>query len=293
MRSAYYFITWALIVKYLLLDSSVVLAKGELSPAEAQFEGVSIDQRLGNPVPLDARFRDETGRLVALGQFFDGRRPVILTLVYYKCPMLCTLVLNDTLRAIRAMSGLSLGPDYRIVTVSFDPREGPDLAALKKQHYISEFCRGLRVNRTSADSNWHFLTGNESTIRELTQSVGFHYRWDAKYGQYAHASGIIVLTPHGKIARYFFGIGYEPNDLRLSLAEASDNKIGGLTEKFLLFCFHYDPNRGKYSLAILNAVQIGGVTIIVALGILIWALSRSNRQRQMKFAVSSTNCKLE
>lgn len=248
-------------------------------PPNNQLEGVRLDQRLDESIPLDATFMDEQGDEVQLSKFFDGRRPVILTLVYFKCPMLCTLVLNDTLRAIRAMSGPELGPDYQIVTVSFNPREGPDLAAPKKDHYVTEYCRGLHFKRTDAESGWHFLTGTQASIHQLTEAVGFHYRWDEKFQQYAHPSGIIVLTPDGKIARYFFGIGYEPNDLRLSLVEASNNQIGGLTEQILLGCFHYDASKGKYSFAVMNAIKVGGVLILLALGVLMRAMTRHNRRK--------------
>ncbi|HRX85572.1 MAG TPA: SCO family protein [Phycisphaerae bacterium] len=264
-------------------------ANADGPPLDNQLKGVRLDQNLDAPLPLDAVFRDEHGAEVHLGDYFDGKRPVILTLVYFKCPMLCTLVLNDTLRSIRAMSGLQLGDDFQIVTVSFNPREGPELAAEKKGHYVTEYCRGLHHDRAKVEASWHFLTGEEASIRKLTEAAGFHYRWDVKFQQYAHPSGIIVVTPDGKIARYFFGIGYEPNDLRLTLVEASKNKIGGLVDQFLLGCFHYDPTRGKYSLSILNALKLGGVLILVVMGGMLGVMSRHNRRKRAALAAAGAS----
>jgi protein SCO1/2 len=236
-----------------------------------QLQGVRIDQKLGEPVPLDLTFRDERGVTVRLGEYF-GRRPVILVLAYYRCPMLCTQVLNGLVHALWEV-GLEMGADFEVVTVSFDPRETPELAAAKKKAYLK------RYRQPGGEEGWHFLTGEEPAIRRLTEAVGFHYRYDAANDQFAHASGIMVLTPRGKIARYFYGINYSPRDLRLGLVEASDNKIGSLADQFLLACFHYDPTTGKYGLAVMNLVRLGGVLTLLALGVFYVVQWRRSRRK--------------
>lgn len=232
-------------------------------------DSVGIDQKIGDTIPLDTVFRDESGREVKLGSLI-GRRPIILTLVYYKCPMLCTLVLNDLVRTLRPME-MSIGKDFDVLTVSFDPTETPELSNAKKKQYLREY------NRDGAQANWHFLTGSQESIQKLTQAVGFHYTWDEKAQQFAHASGIIILTPQGKIARYFFGIQYAPQDVRLSLVEASNNRVGSITDQILLYCFHYDPATGRYGIIVTRALHIGGVITILALGVLLLLLFRHER----------------
>jgi cytochrome c oxidase subunit II len=218
---------------------------------------VGIDQRLNQQVPLDLTFNDETGKAVKLGEFF-GSKPVVLSLVYYDCPMLCTQVLNGLLGSMKALS-FTAGDQYTAVTVSFDPREKPELAASKKQLYVARYAR------SGAASGWHFLTGDEAPIKALTEAVGFHYAWDASTNQFAHASGIIVLTPDGRISRYFYGIDYAPRDLRLGLVEAGAGKIGSTVDQILLFCYHYDPATGKYGLIIMRLLRAGAVLTLVAL----------------------------
>jgi len=213
------------------------------------------------------------GQPVRLGELV-GQRPIILTLVYYKCPMLCTLVLNDLVRTLRPME-MSIGKDFDVLTVSFDPTETAELSNAKKKQYLREY------GRDGAEANWHFLTGDQASIQKLTQAVGFHYTWDEKAQQYAHASGIIILTPQGKIARYFFGIQYAPQDVRLSLVEASGNKVGSVTDQILLYCFHYDPTTGKYGFIVTRALHIGGVLTVLALGVLLLLLFRHERHAAM------------
>jgi protein SCO1/2 len=175
--------------------------------------------------------------------------------------MLCTLVLNDLTHALVSMpSTMSVGDQFDVITVSFDPRETPELAAAKKRQYLHEY------RRAGGERGWHFLTGNDESIRKLTDAVGFHYAWDAQYSQYAHASGIIVLTPQGRIARYFYGIDYRSKDLRLALTEASQGTISSPVERVLLYCFHYDPATGKYGFAIVNALRAGGILTLAAIG---------------------------
>ncbi len=232
---------------------------------------VGIDQKLNEQAPLDIPFRDEAGKTVQLRQYF-GRQPVILALVYYDCPMLCTLVLNGLVRSLRA---ISLNPDqhFQIVTVSFDPRETPALAMAKKQQYIKSY------RRPGAEQGWHFLTGEQASIERLTKAVGFRYSFDPKSQQFAHASGIMVLTPEGRLARYFYGLEYSARDLRLALIEASANKIGTPADQVLLFCFHYDPATAKYSLAIMNALRAAGAATALALGGFMFVMFRRDRRR--------------
>ena len=219
---------------------------------------VGIDQRLNQQLPLDLVFRDEAGRAVPLRTYFR-RRPVILTLVYYECPMLCNQVLNGLVSALRVLK-FDAGREFDIVTVSFNPSETPALAAEKKQNYLA------RYKRPGAAAGWHFLTGEPAAIAELTRVVGFRYAYDPATRQFAHASAIIVLTPDGRIARYFYGIEYAPKDLRLGLVEASQGKIGNLADQVLLYCFHYDPATGKYGAIAMNIMRIGAVLTVLLLG---------------------------
>jgi protein SCO1/2 len=231
---------------------------------------VGIDQKLGALVPADLVFRDEAGRDVRLGDYF-GKRPMVLVLVYFQCPMLCTMVLNDVLRTIRAMEE-NLGSDFDILTVSFDPADTPQAARLKKESYLAQY------DRPGDEGGWNFLVGGQQSITALTRAVGFRYVWDPKFKMFAHASGIMVLTPQGKISRYFYGIDYAPQDLRLALLEAAGGKTGSLADEVLLFCFHYDPATGKYGWAINRALKIGGALTVLILGSSILMLLRRDRQ---------------
>jgi protein SCO1/2 len=240
------------------------------SAAPAALRDVGIDQRLNEPVPLDLTFRDEAGQPVTLGSLFRGK-PVILSLVYYRCPMLCTLVLNGLLRAMRALP-FDAGQEFDVITVSFDPTDTPALAAQKKATY------GEQYRRPSAADGWHFLTGDAAAIEQLTRSVGFRYRSDPEHQQFAHAAGIEVLTPKGIIARYFFGVEFAPRDLKFGLMEAAENRIGSPIDQLLLFCYHYDPSTGRYSSAVLTVIRAGGVLTLLALaGFVVWAVRRDRR----------------
>ena len=232
--------------------------------------GVGFDQRLDEQVPLDLMFSDETGSTVRLGDYFGGK-PVILVLAYYKCPRLCTEVLNGLVRALMDVP-FDAGNQFAVLTVSFDPRETPVLAAAKKKTYLE------RYGRPGAAAGWHFLTGDEPSIKRLTEAVGFRYVYDPKFDQFAHASGIMVLTPRGKIARYFYDIRYSPLDLRLSLVEASENKIGSPVDQVLLFCFHYDPAEGKYGAVVMNFVRLGGGVTLLAVGMFLTVMWRRERR---------------
>jgi len=227
---------------------------------------IGIDQKLDAQVPLDLSFRNEQGKFVPLRQFF-GKRPVVLTLVYYQCPMLCTFVLNGVLNSAKNMS-LEIGKDFDVVTVSIDPTETAALAEAKHTMYAGLY------ERKGAIAGWHFLTGEEATIRQLANSVGFRYVYDKASSQYAHASGIMVLTPGGRVSRYFYGITYMPRDVRLALVEASDGKIGTPVDQILLTCFRYDPTTGKYGLIISRVVRAAGIVTVLAIGGLVLVLRR-------------------
>ena len=235
---------------------------------------VSIEQRLGKDLPLDAAFRDETGRIVRLGDYFDGK-PVVLVLAYYNCPMLCTQVLNGLLSAMRVLS-FDAGREYDVVTVSFDPRDDPSDARAKKEPYVS------RYGRPGAARGWHFLTGRKASIDALTEAVGFRYAWDPKIGQFAHASAVYVATPEGKLSRYLFGIEYAPRDLRLALVEASRGKIGTAVDQLLLYCYHYDPAAGRYSAVVMNIVRLAGVAAVLLLSTFLAVMWRRDRRRDAR-----------
>lgn len=221
-------------------------------------EKVGIEQRLGQPLPLEARFRDEIGRDVKLGDYFH-KRPVVLALVYYDCPMLCTQVLNGLTSALGVLK-FNAGQEFDVVAVSFDPRETPRLAGEKKQVYLD------RYKRPGADQGFHFLTGSPESIKELTEAAGFHYVWDDKTSQFAHSSAIMLVTPEGKLYQYYYGIEYSPKDLRLGMIEASKEKIGTVVDQLILYCYHYDPTTGKYGAVIMNLVRMGGVLTVLLLG---------------------------
>jgi len=230
-------------------------------------QNVGIDQRLNEQLPLDAVFRDETGREVKLGDYFKSGKPVVLSLVYYDCPMLCTQVLNGEVESFRNVP-FTLGKDYEAVSVSFDPREKPELAAEKKQLYAMEY------KRPGVADGWHFLTGDAASIKRLTDAVGFRYIYDEGTKQFAHASAIYVATPEGKLSRYLYGISFPPKQMRFSLIEAAAGKIGSPINQLLFYCYHYDPTTGKYGVAVLNVMRAGGVLTMLSLLALILLLRR-------------------
>jgi protein SCO1/2 len=248
------------------------------NPRPADLRGAGITQRLGEQVPLDLPFRDETGRPVQLRDLFDGK-PVILVLAYYRCPKLCNQVLNGLVDGLKDVSDLRIGDQLTVLTVSFDSKEDPELAAAKKKTYLDQY------GGSDAASGWHFLTGKEESIQPLADAVGFRFAWDAERMQYIHASGIMILTPQGKVARYLFGIRYDPRDLRFSLIEASGNKIGSpVDQALLLFCYSYDPVTGTYKVMALNLVRLGGVVMVVVLVTCLLVAWRRERRRQLSFS---------
>jgi protein SCO1 len=228
---------------------------------------VSIDQKLDAQVPMDLVFRDEHGKPVMLGEYFTPGKPVVLSMVYFTCPMLCTEELNGLDRVLKQIP-MSIGKDFQVVTVSIDPTDKPIMADAKQQLYTGMY------GRPGAAAGWHFLTGQDTQIKALADSVGYHYAYDPQTEEFAHAALIMVLTGTGKISRYFYGVNYSPRDVRFGLEDASDGKIGPKVDQMLLFCYHYDPNTGKYGLVISRAIQVGGALTLLGLGTLIFFLSR-------------------
>ena len=251
---------------------SRTMQDANLKPAlPGALQGVGIDQRLDRQLPLDLMFKDEAGRDVALSSFFRTGKPVVLALVYYRCPMLCTQILSGLGSSLKAMT-LNPGQDFEVVSVSFDPGDTPETAAARKQTYLK------RYNRPNTANGFHFLTGTEESIKALTSAVGFRYRYDAATDQFAHASGIMIATPEGRLSRYFYGVEYAPRDVRLGLVEASANKIGSPVDQVLLFCFHYDPATGKYGAVAINLLRISGAAFVLIGGaFLLVMLKREKR----------------
>lgn len=233
-----------------------------------------FDQRLGESLPFDARFLDETGKSVTLGDYFDGR-PVVLVPVYFKCPMLCKLVMNEVAQSFADVP-LTPGKDFQVVVFSFDKSDTPALAAEKKAEALR------RYSRPDTEAGWHFLTGTEAEILKLSEAIGFRFKWDERTGEFAHASGLVVATPEGKLSRYFYGFDYPAKTLRLTLVEASEEKIGSLTDHVLLFCFKYDPTTGKYSAITMNLVRLCGALTVVSLALYIGFALRRDRMRSQR-----------
>jgi protein SCO1/2 len=241
-----------------------------------RLENVGIEQHLDAQVPPDLTFRNETGKTVKLGDYF-GRKPLILNLVYYNCTMLCGEALAGLSSAMRLVK-FDVGNEFDVVTVSFDPRETPEMAAAKKKDYVG------RYGRANAAAGWHFLTGQPDSINALTKVVGFQYQYDAKSNQYAHATAIMVLTPQGRISRYFYGVDFPPKDLRMGLVEASQGKIGNAVDAVLLYCYHYDPETGKYGAMVANILRLAAAVTILVMGIflfILWRLDRSVPRRTL------------
>jgi protein SCO1 len=269
MRSNTFFITAAFIAGAATVASAQQFGL-PAAAVPAMVQGVGIDQNLNAQVPLELTFRDETGQSVRLGQYFR-EKPVVLALVYYECPGLCDLILNG-LSHVMQQTSLNIGSDYQVVTVSFNPKETWQLATAKKANYIEKY------NRAGAKEGWHFLTGDQASIKTLADTVGFHYNYDPISKQFAHASAIMVLTPEGKIARYFYGIEYKPRDFRLGLVEASANKIGTPADQVLLFCYHYDPTTGKYGVMITQVTRALGTATVLLLGGFVFIMLRKERR---------------
>lgn len=236
---------------------------------------IGIEQKLGAQLPLDAEFKDESGRTVKLGEFFNKGRPVVLAFVYYECPMLCNEVLNGLTGTLKGIS-FDAGKDFDVVAISFDARENdkPDLARNKKESYMT------RYGRSGTEKGWHFLTGSEGSIKAATDAAGFGFKWDEKSNQFAHAGGIMITTPDGRLARYFYGIDYAPKDVKFGIMESAENKVGSAAEQLMLYCYHYDPATGKYGLAILRVMRIGAVLTLLGMGAMGLVFWRRNKVKK-------------
>jgi protein SCO1/2 len=255
----------------LFLSAASAFGQGLNSPPPATakppgLEHVGIEQRLNAQLPLDLSFRDESGKTVRLGDYF-GKKPVILNFVYYRCPMLCPELLIGLESALKVVK-FDAGKEFEVVTVSFDPHDTPEVAAAKKADILS------RYKRPGAETGWHFLTGSQESIAALTNAAGFDYQFDPKTGQFAHSTAIMVVTPTGKLAQYYYGVDFPPNDLRLALIQASSNKIGTLTDAVILYCFHYDPVAGRYSAVISRIIKLSGGLTILLIGTVLLVLFR-------------------
>ena len=265
-----------MVMPAMVLTGSMLQAQPGM-PSPNVFDEVGIDQRLNREIPLDLEFRAENGETVKLAQYF-GDKPVIISLVYYNCPMLCTQVLNGMVETFRIIN-FTAGEEFEVVTVSIDPTESAALAAEKKEGYI------LQYDRPQAESGWHFLTGDQESITRLAAAVGFRYVYDESTKQFAHASGIMVATPEGRIARYLYGIEYVAKDLTFSLMEASKNRIGSPVEQLLLLCYHYDPSTGRYGLFVTNLLRGGGILMVILIGG--YMITNFLRDRRVRTQVSA------
>ena len=251
------------------IAARTVDAKSE-SRADGVLAGIDVQQKLGAELPLDAAFRDESGRDVSLGEVVGGK-PFALIPVYYECPMLCSLVTEGFVKALRPL-GFVPGKEFEVVFLSFDPKEAPELAAKRKAAALDAY------GNAASSAGWHFLTGSESEIRRVTETIGFHYVYDSQRDEYAHAAAVVLATGEGKLSRYFFGVEYSTRDLRLGLVEAGQRKIGSVVDQFLLYCYHYDPSMGRYSAAVLNIVRLGGVATVSAFLVFFLAMRRREKR---------------
>ena len=239
-----------------------------------QFQEVTFAQRLNERLPLEASFRDETGRIVSLGEYF-GTKPVVLSFVYYQCPMLCSQTMNGISSALKVVP-FAPGKDFEVVLISFDPRDTPEAANAKKQAHLKHWSA-----ENTADG-WHFLTGDEATIRQVTSAAGFTYKWEEESGQYAHVSGLLTATPDGRLSRYFYGVEYSPKELRLALVESGEGRIGSLVEELLLYCFQYDPTSGRYGAVVMNLVRLGGIITLAFVAAFVFLMRRRESRQPVE-----------
>lgn len=256
---------------------SISMQDSNLKPAlPGALQGVGIDQKLNVQVPLDLTFRDELGHTVPLSTYFRSGKPVVLAPVYYRCPMLCTQILNGLASSLKAVS-FNPGQEFEVVAFSFDPKDTVELAAAKKEMYLR------RYGRANTANGWHFLTGDDPNIKALMDAVGFHYKYDPATDQYAHASGVMIITPEGRLSKYFYGVEYAPRDIRLGLVEASLNKIGTPVDRILLFCYHYDPTTGKYGAVALSTLRIAAGGFVLAAGAFLFLMLRRDWRRDRRY----------
>lgn len=238
-----------------------------------RLQGVEVDEKLGAPISLNLAFKDSQGRDVLLRDYFDGKLPVILTLNYSDCPMLCSLILNGLVNSLKKID-LVLGKDYRIVTVSINPNETPERAHATQNRYLSQY------GKPESRNGWAFLTGSAANIKAVADSVGFRYSYNEARDEYAHPSAFVIAMPDGKVARYIYGIEYLPDTVRLSLVEASEGKVGTTTDRILLYCFHYDETEGRYAPAAMNIMRLSGGLAAVLLGGFLLLLWRAERRKK-------------
>jgi len=261
------------------------MSTGIMSPPASMrppgLKNVGIQQNLNGQIPPDLVFRDETGKTVHLGDYF-GQKPMILSLVYYRCPMLCGEVLSGLSSALKVLK-FNVGDEFNVLTVSFDPKDTSEIGAAKKAEYME------RYGRPSAAQGWHFLTGPQDSIDALTKAAGFQYQYDPKTEQFAHSTAIMILTPEGKIAQYYYGVEYVPKDLRLGLIQASENKIGTITDQILLYCYHYDPTTGKYGAMISRILQLSAMATVLILGVFMTLLFRHGSDAEHRAATRVIN----
>lgn len=260
--------------------NSPLYAPKKYDPSQAAGTGlpdalnnIGIEQKLGEQLPLDVEFKDESGRTAKLSEYFGKGRPVIVAFVYYECPMLCNEVLNGLTGSLKGIS-FEAGKEFDVVAISFDARENekPELAKNKKASYMT------RYGRPGSETGWHFLTGTTDSIDRVTKAAGFGFEWDEKSNQFAHAGGVMIATPEGKLARYFYGIDYSPKDLKFGIMESAESKVGNAAEQLLLYCYHYDPSTGKYGLAILSIMRIGAVLTLLGMGAMGLVFWRRNKR---------------
>lgn len=269
------------LITVVLVSSASSQMMDPTKAAARAFTEVGIDQKLNDQIPLDLKFRNEEGDTVELGSFFH-KKPVIISLVYYNCPMLCTQVLNGMVQTFRTLK-FTAGQEFDIITVSIDHAESPEMAADKKDTYVTEYARA------GVDKGWHFLVGDSLSIKKLADAVGFYFVYDPPTKQFAHASGIMVATPQGKLARYLYGIEYGAKDLTFSLMEAAQEKIGSPVDKLLLLCYHYDPTTGKYGMVVANLLRGGGALMILILGGYMFFSFRRDKKKALSISKAQLN----
>jgi protein SCO1/2 len=248
---------------------------GRMEPAPTELQNIGIDEKSGQTLPLDLKFVDETGEVVELRKYFGNNRPVVLQLSYFGCPTLCSLVSNGLVDSLNELT-LTMGKEFDVINVSFDPAETARLAKLKKQSFLDAY------NRPAGGEAWHFLTGDPAEIKKLTDAVGFRYKWVESSKQFSHPAALILLTPDGKVSRYLYGVKYEPRTLRLSLVEASEGKIGSTVDRFILTCFHYDSYAGRYTPIAMGIMRAGGVVTVIAITAIIVFLIRREKRRERR-----------
>ena len=265
--------TVTLALVFVLTGALRSLGEERKEPPPPELKGVEITEHLNGQIPLDLEFVDSAGKKVRLGDYLNGEKPAILTLVYYRCPMLCSLVLNGMIEAIKEIP-LTVGKDFDIVTASIDPRETPTLAKLNKQNHVKEY------GRPEAMNGWHFLTGREESIRKLADAVGFGYKYAEDRQEYVHLAVIFVVTPEGRLSRYLYGIKFNPSTVRMALIEAGEGKIGSTMDRILLSCFHFDAEAGKYNVAAMRVMQAGGLLTLLVLGTVLALYWRRESKRR-------------